>query len=318
MGPAGCTFSAPQCGDPTTCEPLTSNTGKNPLNFRFRRIILSAPPALATPFPSFIELNVVKPAVDLNAKQCGETGSGTFNWLLTVDKTANTVKTGGAPPTADPFGMGYCYANHPAVTGQDVTSITSPATFTGNTFTTQAGPDVLNVPIFLSGGTADPNNPQTYIDPATGNLTNLVILPLRGGVLKDVTISADSNCIGTLNTTAFTNANCADDPSSCSKWNTAGSLGAYITLADADNVNVSLLNESLCVLLTGTTKNAMGKCAPAALTMGDYCSSPPGPGGCKDSFWLAATFAASAVTVNDGTGNPICAGGGPTDAGGGG
>ena len=34
---------------------------------------------------------------------------------------------------------------------------------------------------------------------------------------------------------------------------------------------------------------------------GDYCSSPPGPATstCADSFWLAATFAASAVNIND-------------------
>ena len=45
---------------------------------------------------------------------------------------------------------------------------------------------------------------------------------------------------------------------------------------------------------------------------GNYCSTsnPPGPGGCQDSYWLAATFAASAVIINDGAGVPDCLGGG--------
>ncbi len=302
-----CPITDSKCGSTTTCEPFTTNSGSS-LNFRMRRINVAAPASLAQ---AFIQTNVVTPAVDLAEMQCGETGKGTFNWLLSVDKTGNTIKSGGAPPTTDPFSLGYCYVNHMADTGQLIAPVTGPITFTGSTFTTMPFSGVLNVPIFLgTTGLLDMN----------GNLTNLVILPIRNGVLKDVTISPDSNCIGSLNVNAFTNAACMDDPSTCSKWNTAGSIGGYITLADADNVNVSLLNESLCVLLTGTTKDPMtNKCQASALTKGDYCSTTQMPGGCNDSSWLAATFAASAVVINDGSMDPICqAGGGPGDAGGGG
>jgi hypothetical protein len=53
-------------------------------------------------------------------------------------------------------------------------------------------------------------------------------------------------------------------------------------------------------------KTTTGNCPANAFNMGNYCSSPPGPGGCDDSFWLAATFAASAVNINSGTGMPGC------------
>jgi hypothetical protein len=49
---------------------------------------------------------------------------------------------------------------------------------------------------------------------------------------------------------------------------------------------------------------------------GDYCSNPVGPGGCGDSYWLAAAFAASAAKIVAAN-QPDCMGGtGPTDAGG--
>jgi hypothetical protein len=31
--------------------------------------------------------------------------------------------------------------------------------------------------------------------------------------------------------------------------------------------------------------------------MGDYCSTTQSPGGCNDSVWLSATFAANAVKI---------------------
>jgi hypothetical protein len=51
---------------------------------------------------------------------------------------------------------------------------------------------------------------------------------------------------------------------------------------------------------------------------GDYCSTSNMPGDCQDSFWLAATFAAAAVNINDGSTVPTCQGitdGGGTDGG---
>jgi hypothetical protein len=61
------------------------------------------------------------------------------------------------------------------------------------------------------------------------------------------------------------------------------------------------------------SKDASGKIT----AMGDYCSQSNSAGGCADSFWLAATIAASAAKINDGSHDPACNGSGviTTDAG---
>ena len=108
------------------------------------------------------------------------------------------------------------------------------------------------------------------------------------------------------------------------KWKTAGAIGGYITLEEADAIQVQELSASLCTLLTGTKDQATGKCprngdgsfnlTPAQ--QGDYCSKSNQPGDCHDSFWLAATFAASAVTLDTSGSVPECKpGGSPVDGG---
>jgi hypothetical protein len=96
---------------------------------------------------------------------------------------------------------------------------------------------------------------------------------------------------------------------SCSEWHAAGALGGYITMVDADTVEVQLLNESLCVLLAGTAPalsmvgtNGYRQCTAAGLKAGDYCSTTHKAGGCNDSVWLSANFAASAVKIATGKG----------------
>jgi hypothetical protein len=283
-----CPLHCTESTAPGACEPLADNTGKATLDFRMRALNIAGPPALAN---LTVQGSVITPSISLSPTQapgCAESGSGTFNWLLSVDKTGGTLTTGGAPPSAAPFSTGYCFYDGTA-DGIAIAPVSAPVTFTGSTFTSSPLASVLNIPIFV----------DTLADP--------IILPIRAAVFHDVTVSADSNCIGTFNPTALDNQ-CHDDPTTCSKWHTSGAVAGYMTLVDADSVNVSLLGESLCVLLTGTgsTKTAAGKCPANAFTMGNYCSVPPGPGGCGDSFWLAATFAASAVTITSGTGVPGC------------
>ena len=41
---------------------------------------------------------------------------------------------------------------------------------------------------------------------------------------------------------------------------------------------------------------------------GDFCSTTDAPGGCQDSYWLAATFAASAAKITTGSDVPTCNG----------
>jgi hypothetical protein len=159
----------------------------------------------------------------------------------------------------------------------------------------------LNIPIFLSG-----------------DVSQAVVLPLSEAKIDNFKVSADGNCIGSFNASAFTDSTCAFDEESCPKWVTGGNIGGYITLENADTVNVELLDESLCVLLTNGTKNDKKKCARdstgAIAAKGDYCSKTGKANDCGDSFWLASTFAASAVNITAGTNVEVC-NAGTSDAG---
>ncbi len=298
----GCAMDT-KCGSQDTCLPLADNKGKTTLNFRMRRLNVAAPDALAE---AFVQNTVVTANIDLKgtgaAPVCGDKGAGAFNWLLQIDKTANTLKTGGAIP-GDPFGTGYCFYDHTTKGGIAVSPSTLNIHFdsTGNTFDTDTT-DKLLVPIFLGG-----------------DVDNVIVLPLSKVKMTGVTLSTDDNCIGSFNKAALDNT-CSDDPSQCSKWKTAGALGGFITIEDADNVNIDILNESLCVLLSKATKDANGKCprdgSGKVTVTGDYCSTSQTAGDCQDSYWLAATFAAAAIPINDGSSTPECQGGsGPVDAG---
>ena len=280
-----CPINAAVCGDPTTCLPMADNSKKAIYDFRLRRIFITAPDPLTG---AVIEgtTGVVTKGVDLDAPQCGDiTGTGAFNWLMRVDPTGGTVLTGGAPPSSDPFGVGYCFYRH-QLGALDVEPSQVSATFSdGGTFATGTIP-LLNVPIFISP------------DAGASNPNNVIILPLRGAVIKQATITNNNNCIGSFNTLALDNGCNVNDPSSCTKWHTAGTLGGYMTLEDADTVPLSVLPRTLCVLLTGAAGNTndagITTCARDTtgkiMAQGDYCSTTQSAGGCQDSFWLSATL----------------------------
>jgi hypothetical protein len=311
-----CSIDKQKCGDPATCLPLADNSAKPTWDFRLRRLLITAPPSLVgtSVGTGLIQTSIIDKGVDLAAPECGDNGTGAFNWLLRLDPTADQATTGGAPPSPDPFGTGYCFYRHQLVNDAGASIDIQPAqigvTFDdAGTFTT-APIAQLNVPVFVSpdAGASDPSN--------------VIILPLRNAVLAQTTVSNNDNCIGAYNLQALTGSCIVSDPSSCSKWHTAGTLGAVMTLEDADKVMVSLLNESLCVILTVTqpdpsTRGCQRDGNGQIVAKGDYCSTTNQAGGCQDSFWLSATFAAAAVTINDGSGEPTCqgAGDGGTDGG---
>jgi hypothetical protein len=277
----GCEIDEARCGSKTTCLPIGDNKGKQVLDFRIRRLNIATPPALAG---SFIQNTVVNLNIDLNEKTCGELGKGLFTWLLQVDRVNNRIITGGSPPASDPLGQGFCFARFD-LNGQRVEPIDVPVKFEGDKFTALEALDV-RIPIFL--------NEQ---------LASAILLPISNAQLKDVSISADGNCIGKFRAAALDPA-CVEAQELCTKWQTAGALGGFITLEDADTVKIrELNNKSLCSFLAGETplqctRDGNGK----IVYEGDYCSATKTPGGCKDAVWLAATFAASAAKIFDGKG----------------
>jgi len=295
---AGCAIDEARCGSASTCLPMASNKGKEVLDLRMRRLQVVAPSMLAE---FFVQNLIVGRNIDLNAPACGDSnGTGSFTWLLRLDRTARKLTTGGAPPSSDPFGVGYCFARSD-VGGIAVAPVELDVDIDGDKVSARNGFDTLNVPIYVNG---DPNN--------------VVLLPIRRGLVKDITLSADGDCIGRFERGGQA-ADCTELRGQCSKWKTSGSLGGFITLEDADKVVLKDLNgRTLCGFLTGNTasKSCLRNAAGAIEAKGDFCSTTNAAGGCADAYWLAATFAASAVKIHDGAAVPQCGGtGGVADAG---
>ncbi|HEY2368725.1 MAG TPA: hypothetical protein VGH87_20150, partial [Polyangiaceae bacterium] len=229
---AGCAIDQGTCGDPSTCLPLADNKGKPTYDLRLRRLFITAPTSLGN---AVIQNTVVDKGIDLDSPSCGDRGNGAFSWIMRIDPTGNSITTGGAPPSPNPKTTGYCFY-HYNIGGIDVQPVTSPLSFDdAGAFSTQPI-TLLNVPIFLSpdAGAATPSN--------------VVVLPLRHASIQNATVSADGDCIGAFNPKALDTTCSIADPSSCSKWHTAGSLGGAITLEDADKVPLTILPETLCAL----------------------------------------------------------------------
>ncbi|HEY2514351.1 MAG TPA: hypothetical protein VGI39_25970 [Polyangiaceae bacterium] len=304
---------AASCGDKTTCLPMTDNSASAVKNFRMRRLIIVSPSTLAN---QTIQNIVVTSGVDMGEPQCGEEGTGDFSWLLSLDTSNNTLTTGGAPPcdtinkpACDPFNTGYCFVNKNV--GSIPVAPVSGAMIKnadGTYSSTPGAIPTLNVPIYFQG--------------------SIIVLPISDGAISGMKLSDNGNCIGSFNADALVGANCADNYQNCSKWKTDGTLTGYITLEAADTVVITNpIKETLCAALTGSMDpNSPNKGCPRDASgkisaMGDYCSTTKAPGGCLDSSWLAATFAASAVKINAGNTDPDCAGGTadggstPTDSG---
>jgi hypothetical protein len=273
------------------------NTGQPVDNLRIRKLNVTAPPALAK---AFIQRSVIDQGILLK-NVCGEAGDGSFSWLIQWNPSTKQLMTGGAPPTDDPFGKGYCFVNE-TVNGLTVKPIT------------------VNMTQNADGSWSSDNIPKLYVPIyLMGDVHQQIILPLTNSKVENVTLSTDGNCIGSYNPSGVTSPNmsgtCDDqDPSSCQRWHTAGSLGGYITLKEADGVNIPQLGKSLCVLLTnGTAADSSGThCAKDSsgnvTAQGDFCSMPGMPGGCQDSSWLAATVAAGAAKITAGSDVPQCNG----------
>ena len=276
-----CSIDEARCGSKSTCLPLTDNKGKNVLDFRIRRLNIAAPAALAA---DFIQNTVVTLNIDMAERVCGEQGKGLFTWLMRLDKTNKQLITGGAPPSDDVFNQGYCFARFDLGPNK-VEPTTLPVEISADNKVRSTDKRKVNIPIFL-----------------TQDIESVIILPISDVVVDNVTLSDDGNCIGRFKEAAL-DTSCFEDKSLCPRWGTAGALGGYITLEEADAVKIrDLNNKSLCSFLAGATELSCPRDAQGKIVyQGDYCSTDKQKGSCADSVWLAATFAASAVKIFDGS-----------------
>lgn len=283
----GCAIDEAKCGATSSCLPLGDNRGRTVLDYRIRRLNIAAPDTLAA---LDFQLKVTIPSIDLRSPECGERGTDTWAWLMRLDRDKKTFTTGGAPPSADPFKLGYCFYNsvRNGTKIEPAASVPVRLDQNGTVFSSGASAK-LTIPLFVGG------------DPKA-----LVLLPISDFAVRNVTISADDNCIGAFNPKALNSA-CVEDPATCSKWKTAGAMAGFISLEDADGVDVSAFQQSLCALLTKFKGPKCPRDGAGKITLeGDYCGTTRKACDCRDSFWVAATFAASAVRINDGSGVPEC------------
>jgi hypothetical protein len=278
--------SSASCNTSSSCLALASNTGTTD-NFRVRALYLAAPKALT--FPN-VQGGIVTAETELDNAACGQNGSSLFNWLMTIDTSAMTLKTGGAPTPSDTSGAaGFCYEND-MQDGLPVQPATAPLTKNSDgSYSTSTPIADLNIPFGVPDSSA------------------IIVLPLHNVSVNNITVSESGNCIGSYKSSPTTSAGCVDIDG-CQRWNTSAALGGYITLAEADQVDVVQIGESLCALLSydqtnskdSTTNGCAKSSSGAYIAQGDWCSTSnsAATATCADAFWLSSTFAASAVTID--------------------
>jgi hypothetical protein len=288
---------AAACAPPAGCEAvekaclgLVDNKGLSKFGLRMAQLDVTAPQGLANGVLPQAIAGTVAP----NDPACRLTGTASSSWLPQLDTAAQTLKTGGAKPVSD-ASKGYSFADEQLALG-GATFHVQPATYAGVTpdgsghFTASSGQD-LAFPV--------------YLDQAA---TEVLLLPLRALTFDAVTLSADQGCIGMYNAAGLDpGSQCVPDPTHPA-FVTGGEMSAYITLEDADNVVVSLLHQSLCVLLSGDASKYGDGATPAKckrdadqkiLYQGGWCSQTDQAGGCADAEHFKAKFAASSVLIND-------------------
>ncbi len=287
--PGACSLAA-TCGNASQCLNTVDNAGKTKVALRVRRLQVAAPESLTIPL---VQRTILNKAMDLASTACSERGDGSFNWIMEIDTAANRLVTGGAAPADASGAGGYCFVRT-KLNGFDVAPIDVAITKNADGTYTTATVDVLNVPIFVQG-----------------KRDNVIILPLRNVTVKDVALSANGNCIGAFRAGGLSkDLDCRENISDCPKWQTAGALGGFISLADADKIEIVDIGKSLCTVLTNKT-GPDGKTCPKTAAgdldvKGDYCSTTKSAGGCQDSYWLAATLAASAAEIQSAPTDPFC------------
>ncbi|MCC6554352.1 MAG: hypothetical protein IT372_15325 [Polyangiaceae bacterium] len=284
----GCELTNPLCtAVDSECIALVDNRGKTTFGLRMAQLVITKPDVLAGPTVG----KTVSEAVRMSLQQCHLNGTGTFSWLIEFDTTAGTARTGGALPQTDPT-QGFCFVDTTVDTFH-IQPIVVPAPITDGHFDADVGD--LIVPIYLS-------------DDLSGTP---ITLPLHQARLSEGTVSADNNCIGSYNAAGLDPDNLClpDEAGGVYAYNNGAKLTAFITIEEADSVEVTDLGQSLCVILSGDPgtygdgASPVSHCARDAGGVinlkGDWCAATnsAATADCNDAFALGAEFAASAVEI---------------------
>lgn len=301
-----CFPTAATCGiSGSKCLAYADVSSTKVKTLRIGQLKLTKPAQLAS---KTIAFTIIGPAVTIAEKpECylkTNGKGGQFSWLMEFDLDKKTLKTGGAPPVADPD-KGYCYVDS-TIAGSKVGPLNvsikyDEAAQTFETIYDEANKNIT-VPIFL-----DPKGEKTPI-----------LLPLRAK--KDIPMlkgkfSENGNCIGSFRGDTLKKSDeCQttdDDPKSDESYQfkNDGQLEGFITAEEADAVLIVDLGQSLCSFLSSSKGNKCsdGKsdcCARDAMGKLDYSMFSGKPDydsdgdGANEAWVLGAEIAASAVKIN--------------------
>lgn len=284
--PSPCTPNDPSCGAHVSrCLAMHNAHGAPEFTLRVAHITLSAPQAL--------KQGIVKSVFDGSTapqqEACGLHGDGGFNWLLSFDMASGTLTTGGAKPTTNPS-AGYAFVNETLTLG-------------GASFS--VSPVVLAAPIGPTCGVSSSAGDVLlpFFDGTSS--TTFTLFPLRSLRFKATAVTPDHDCIGSYDPTGLDPNNACLPDDAHPAFIDGGAFSAFIALEDADVIEVPVLNESLCVLLSGdsTSYGQNGRCKRDAndniVLQGDWCSATnqPATPGCADALRFEGSFAASGVAM---------------------
>ncbi|MEZ4223719.1 MAG: hypothetical protein R3B13_22415 [Polyangiaceae bacterium] len=294
---AGCKPSANACyvdgatGPGNECLARADYSGKDLVGLRVTSHQVKSPTTLAAPF---MQDAIITQKSALFEPTCNQLGSGQFNLLVQLDRAAAELTLSGGVPQAligDPGKACFAQLTDPK-SGLTVEPVTATATVGAD------GKFDATLPLFVM---------PIYLEDQA-DLASTVLMPLHETRVTG-TLSADGNCIGRYAHERLDPGLQCQAGESEFAWDAGGRYEGYITVAEADQVFVHSLGQTLCVVLTGDPKKWEGpkpdsSCATSpgfqdtgALPKGDWCSTTNSAGGCQDAWHLEIDFAAAAVTI---------------------
>lgn len=289
-----CTPTDPSCSIvKSDCLAVHDNAGKSSFAIRVAQLDFYQPVA----FTGTLEQAAFLASISMNLPKCNLKGSGTFSWIVNVDKTAGTFQVGAAKPPKDPHD-GYSYVNENI-------------TLSGKTFpiAPASGPMTLDADGSIHPATIENILLPAYLDAAA---TNLILVPLHKLRVLETKISADQNCVGSYNAAGLKKSNgCLPDVNAgISSFTIGGKIDGYIDLEEADNIIITSfgLNRSLCVLLSNSAGTYGDGGNPAKCKRdgggqikfnGDWCAATnlPADATCYSAVAFFAGFAGSGVEL---------------------
>lgn len=284
-----------KAGPGAVCLARHDNSTGDEVQLRVSQLQLKSPAALRQPF---LQGSVVTPKITPNAPGCFQNGDAQFNVLFSWNTATMKVTQGAGEPQAliGPLNDGTCYAKFTDPSSNaKVEPVEADFTIDGNKYRAVFA-DVA-IPIYLED-----------------SKDNYALLPMHE-LEVTATLSADRSCVGRYvpeNLDATQGCSAKEDKFA---YENGGTYKGYVTVEEADTVEITSLGYSLCVLLSGNVKRwqkkeageEIGHCVGSTgyveeggFPKGNWCASTNSAAGdtCSDAWLIESDYAAAGVKIN--------------------